>query len=345
MPPPLSFMSIDVEPVDAGQVLFLLMAPGERSGTPRGQLNVYLRLSNSLANAVHVSSIQLRVLPQDARLSFITDLAVPGGSSEQWTQSGDLVFTPARQSELEITVNTDGQPAVVRTLPMASHVSPTDGYRFWGKVHDLRPGEYWHVNGTSHGQSNYAQLFAYDVSLGVAAPNDQAGNAHLFPAGVHANNHDHRIWGKPIYAVSDGTVTDLRNDFPTNPVAGEIHPRIENFWTSVKDGGQGKDGNGNFVVVSGRNESVPYAHMQPGSLGQSVRSIGATVRKGDFIGLVGNSGSSSGPHLHIHSNVQNGGPTYWVGEPRPMTFRNAHAVRWSALEGNGDAVPWVNVNN
>ena len=341
MPPPLQALTFSVEPTDAGQLLFLHMAPSEQSRVDRGQVNVYLRLTNHLATALHVTSVQLRVLPQAKSLGFITDLTIAGGASREWTQPGDLLFDMPGSTELEITIRADGQPAFVRKLPMRAHVSPTDGYRFWGAVHDLRPGEYWHVHGSAHGQTNSAQLFAYDVSLGVADPNSPMGNTHLLPGGVSERNEDHRIWGKQIYSVSEGTVTDFRNDFPTNEVAGVIDPEIEKFWTPVAEGGDGHDGNGNFFVISGDSESILYAHMQPGSLNRELLRRGATVHKGDFLGLVGNTGSSGGPHLHIHSNVQNAGPNFWIGEPRPMTFRNAHAVGWIAVKGDAPSMPWV----
>ena len=40
-----------------------------------------------------------------------------------------------------------------------------------------------------------------------------------------------------------------------------------------------------------------YAHLQPGSL--KVKQ-GDKIKRGDPIGLVGNSGNSSAPHLHFH---------------------------------------------
>jgi murein DD-endopeptidase MepM/ murein hydrolase activator NlpD len=54
---------------------------------------------------------------------------------------------------------------------------------------------------------------------------------------------------------------------------------------------------GNLVVLElGGGQFAFYAHLKPGSL--KVRP-GQRVKRGELIGLVGNSGSSFEPHLHF----------------------------------------------
>ncbi len=86
--------------------------------------------------------------------------------------------------------------------------------------------------------------------------------------------------GTPVYAAESGTVT-------------------------VHDGGYGdgysgcKDGNGwgNYIDIShGNGYSTRYAHM---STGRFVVKSGSSVGRGQLIGYSGNSGNSSGPHLHF----------------------------------------------
>jgi murein DD-endopeptidase MepM/ murein hydrolase activator NlpD len=55
---------------------------------------------------------------------------------------------------------------------------------------------------------------------------------------------------------------------------------------------------GNYVILDiGGGQYAFYAHLQPGSLRVGV---GDRVRRGEVIGLVGNSGNSTEPHLHFH---------------------------------------------
>ena len=56
------------------------------------------------------------------------------------------------------------------------------------------------------------------------------------------------------------------------------------------------DGNSVILDIGGGNY-VNYAHFQPGSV--RVKE-GDRVKRGDVLGLVGNSGNSLAPHLHFH---------------------------------------------
>ena len=82
--------------------------------------------------------------------------------------------------------------------------------------------------------------------------------------------------GTPIYAISDGVVTQQEY----SGGYGE-HAYIEH------------DINGQTVL------SV-YAHMIGGS---SPLEPGDRVQVGDFVGLVGNTGTSTGPHLHFEIRI------------------------------------------
>jgi hypothetical protein len=96
----------------------------------------------------------------------------------------------------------------------------------------------------------------------------------------------------PIHAVADGeviAVTDgLPNQVPTiEPPLGQLP--LADF-------------SGNHVVekfeYAGHTFYSLYAHMAPGSVSARVH-VGQHVRTGEVIGLLGNSGNSSAPHLHF----------------------------------------------
>jgi hypothetical protein len=101
---------------------------------------------------------------------------------------------------------------------------------------------------------------------------------------------DNSAWfgyGVPVHAVADGTVVAVKNDRP------EVPPFINNNPTLNKPG----DYSGNGVVERIRpGVFADYYHFQPGSV--SVK-VGQRLRAGQKLGLLGNSGNTTGPHLHF----------------------------------------------
>ena len=60
---------------------------------------------------------------------------------------------------------------------------------------------------------------------------------------------------------------------------------------------------GHHVILSlGAAKFAFYAHLQPGSIRVKV---GQRVRRGQVLGLLGNSGNSDAPHLHFHISNEN----------------------------------------
>ena len=75
---------------------------------------------------------------------------------------------------------------------------------------------------------------------------------------------------------------------------------------------------GNRVVEAlGHGRYALYAHMQPGSVRPHV---GDRVRRGDVIGLVGNTGNSDAPHLHFHVMDGPGGASALDANGLPYVF-------------------------
>ena len=98
-------------------------------------------------------------------------------------------------------------------------------------------------------------------------------------------------YGTPITAAADGVVVATRdglpNQVPTVPPAGSL---------SLADFA------GNHVVEQfsswGHVYYALYAHMAPGSVTAHVH-VGERVRAGQVLGLLGNSGNTTAPHLHF----------------------------------------------
>jgi hypothetical protein len=91
---------------------------------------------------------------------------------------------------------------------------------------------------------------------------------------------------QPLIAAASGTVVGTHDGVPNNPPQGVLpgSPPINDFagnWVSIR--------------IAPRRYLL-YAHMVPGSV--RVRK-GQEVRRGQVIGLLGNSGNTSTPHLHF----------------------------------------------
>lgn len=95
-------------------------------------------------------------------------------------------------------------------------------------------------------------------------------------------------YGQPITSATDGVVVKTVDGLPDQvPPVNHVPPGLEDL-------------SGNRVIVATQNgqtiEYVAYAHLAPGSVAVKV---GQNVRAGQFLGRLGNSGSSDGPHLHF----------------------------------------------
>lgn len=136
-----------------------------------------------------------------------------------------------------------------------------------------------------NGKSWIAQRFAIDwVQLG-ANGSTHAGNAK--------DNKDYRAYGAEALAVADAVVASTHDGIPEN-VPGE-HSRAVKITLETAGGN-------NILLDLGHGRYAWYAHLQPGSL--RVKP-GDRVHPGQVLGLVGNSGNSTEPHLHFHVSDRN----------------------------------------
>lgn len=107
-------------------------------------------------------------------------------------------------------------------------------------------------------------------------------------SGDPKDNKNYRAYGQEAIAVADGIVSEVKDGIPEN-VPGPGSRAVPITLETVA---------GNHVIVNiGDGVYAFYAHLQPGSINVKV---GDKVRHGQVIGLVGNSGNSTEPHLHFH---------------------------------------------
>jgi hypothetical protein len=128
-----------------------------------------------------------------------------------------------------------------------------------------------------------------------------------------ADNHRYRIFGWPVLSPCDGKVILSIDDRPDM-----APPEIDNREHLA----------GNHVLLICGDAHVVLAHFRRGSI--KVRA-GDTVRVGQWLGNVGNSGIGDEAHLHLH--VQRPGTTAapMSGEPLPASFFGRFLVRGDRL--------------
>jgi murein DD-endopeptidase MepM/ murein hydrolase activator NlpD len=91
---------------------------------------------------------------------------------------------------------------------------------------------------------------------------------------------------------------------------------------------------GNHVILDlGGGHYAFYAHLQPGSL--RVKQ-GDKVKKGQVLGLVGNSGNSTEPHLHFHISNSNS-PLGSEGLPYALQSFEVEGKGWGWKPGTSGA--------
>jgi len=91
-------------------------------------------------------------------------------------------------------------------------------------------------------------------------------------------------WGEPVLAVADGEITKVVDEFPDNTPRVVPPVTLDNIA-------------GNYIILRiAANRFVTFAHLQRGSI--KVRA-GDHVHRGDVLALLGNSGNTTGAHLHL----------------------------------------------
>ncbi len=142
--------------------------------------------------------------------------------------------------------------------------------------------------------ANASQRFAMDLLV------FKEGKSH---AGDGKRCEDYFAWGRKILAPADGKVVAAVDGQDDATPGVMMQP------------GTGNPAGNHVVLDHGNGEFSLLAHFRKGSL--RVKA-GDTVKAGQYLGLCGNSGNTSEPHLHIH--LQTGPDFPGATEGLPMAF-------------------------
>jgi murein DD-endopeptidase MepM/ murein hydrolase activator NlpD len=231
------------------------------------------------------AQVMLDALPLPQAEAFFGDLLTQYG---QITKLGPARVTPPSQAVIpayfeqtimDIHVALDEQDKITGLLfgphtadiPVAEKNATTLRLPFSGRWLVLWGGDTKDLNQHHDVPS---QRFAFDF-LGA----DEQGRTRM---GVGTGNEDYYAFGREVLAPADGTVTDVIEGVRDN------QPGSMNPYSAL----------GNAVFIQHQEYEVSVlAHFKQGSI--CVRA-GDKVTAGQLLGLCGNSGNSSEPHLHYH---------------------------------------------
>jgi Peptidase family M23 len=260
------------EPLEA-----LLLATGEKwltivgqiinsTGKPLTLTRWRMRLMNARGAVVFdqdlISTFQVRNSAQSLN-EFEYGFALPA-AFVQGTLNIDAEYAMGRERHT-LTRN-----ASVRFMPAAQLLAPTRGLWNWGNG----PGEL-----AFHTHYHWPeQRFAYDMGV----KRNIKGNLQTY-AGDPGRNESYFCWKQPIHAMADGVVRFVYDRAP------------DNFGNRENPANNPKTNN-RIVVEHKNNRFSIYVHVCQGCA--RVRE-GQKVSAGDELGLVGNAGFSSEPHLHV----------------------------------------------
>jgi hypothetical protein len=140
-----------------------------------------------------------------------------------------------------------------------------------------------------------------------------------------AKNENWWGWGEPVLAVAEGDITEVVDEFSDNTPRVLPPVTIDNIA-------------GNHVILRiTPNRFVTYAHLQKGSI--KVRP-GDHVHPGDVLAKLGNSGNTTGAHLHLQVTDGN---SVLQSEGVPFIFAGfTYLGPGSDYPEKQISVPWVN---
>jgi hypothetical protein len=163
---------------------------------------------------------------------------------------------------------------------------------------------YVYVGGRTHLEGGHhfitrgsGQRYAYDIGIII--------DGSSF-SGDKNKNENHYSFGKRLNAPGYGKIIALENNIEDNYTSGIVNSSIDENTIA-----------GNYIIIDHLNgEYSMLAHFKKGTV---IVSVGDTVIQGQEVGKAGNSGNSSGPHLHYQ--LQNT-PELLDGLGLPAQFKN-----------------------
>lgn len=335
---------ITIEKVEAsnGQDLFVERVAARYSGELdvwRPTSHVYVR--NNGASTIEVTGVTISYQggsdPIDLSPGILPKSIAPGDTGVVAVPEPRLLPYPLPET-ITIGVACYGYNETVEaTFPLAhmSHHTPDGTLPFPMRASDCGTGVYLatgtnHGFGSAHGNAR-TQRFAYDFH---ARRWDGNKLTHLKDQKDGSKPEDYLIWGQPVYAVANAKIVAAWRNRPDDGINEDTSPGGNGFWMQLT-GGDGETAT--FAL---------YAHMMQDTIPEELVPVeggpGPYVTKGQYLGLVGKSGTNK-PHLHFH--IQRGISKYVSdpadsGEGLPIRFTELETIGFEHFDDANPSLGW-----
>lgn len=258
--------------------------PTERFSRVAGQLQAAMNADDQPGIQKLFAPAMVSALPPDKSSEFFRGLVRDAGKVIQIAPPRSLA-NPAvlrmtfERGQFDLTLTLDSSDKIIGLFITPSVPDLPVPERNATTLH-LPFGGAWlvHWGGATEAQNYHVVSRAQRRALDLVQT-DAQGKTHR---GDGTKNTDYFCYGQPILAAGEGMVVMAVDGVPDNA------PNKPNSLLAV----------GNCIVIQHKSDEFSvYAHLQPGSLRVKV---GDTVTAGQTLGLCGNSGNSTEPHLHFH---------------------------------------------
>jgi murein DD-endopeptidase MepM/ murein hydrolase activator NlpD len=345
-------IDMTVEPTESGKIVYLPLAPASEGGTSVGQftLDVSFRNTGTTLATIDTFTVSFSGGPAVPPRTYVINLSISPGDTQHFLWGHDQTILLPQPAPTSVTFQahaTNVASPAAMTRALVAHVSPVAGgaWSWPSDAADLAPGQFWNAASTFH-NPGLAQGFALD--MGVVQFDEAAGDWRQNKPGTDGTENNHWwSYGKPVRAMADGEVAAFHDGLPENSPTCFAYPSGQcqlfcNLFPTDPECTNGVGSEGNAFFIRSGPEWMLYAHLQAGSLPAELKMVGAHVTKGQILGLSGNNGNSSNPHLHIHAartTVPQGGSLMpfkdvWMIGQSFNTPPNANAP-WVFVQGKG----------
>jgi len=209
-------------------------------------------------------------------------IEIPGNTAPPVTLAHHMVFTALAADGKASDATLENLPVPVSREPVLTLSPPFHGGTWLAGEGPSNRSNHRRTITAIDGHLYSAERFAIDwLKVGPNGDSRHDGSTR---------NDNWWGWGEPVLAVADGEITEVVDEFPDNT------PRVLPPVTLDNIGG-------NHVILKiAPNRFVCYAHLQHGSIKVHLHDH---VRTGDILALLGNSGNTTGAHLHLQVTDRN----------------------------------------